>query len=677
MLSREAQIKISNILISLSETERDVEISRQVLTENKDYNSYQIFCYLDSDKKNNINELDIFNYLKRKNISLTEIEAKLVILYYDQDIDKVLNFNEFLNLIESKSSPKKENKKIEGELCFSIDYELTKLLEKEIIYARRILNLFEDIKGFSDLNIHDIFHIIKGNDKNNCILQKNIINFLNKNFASFIDQDIDLVFKRIDLNKDNIIDLCEFHLFFGFPNCGYNCPFNGCKNCGIKCCPSCKIDGPCPIHKLRNKNNNNNFKKENDMKKKVYMTNYTNPQNKNNNINNSSKIAYNENIINSNEYCSNRVNNVFNKGKPKISQNIELKLSPEIENVPNKLCLSNIYNINNNISQSNNCNNSDINNDNKIYKNDSYYLNNSKYNNINTFGKNYLKNNNNLTSKYYDYINNSQNNFNNIPLNNNIKYKENNENINIINSFEKKRNDNKDKNKNKNEYEEGQFIDYLREAMLQESKIEQIKIQLSLRSDFNCEKIFRLFQLEGIGFLSKNDLILGFHKFDIYPNDLDINLLLKRYDLKKQGIINYTNFFELIVPFSKYHRIMIEKRNINSEKENILTKNNELSLETINRIKKLFVEIFNGEFILNRMKETFTNLKIKFSDIFKLMDPKGEGYFGEKELYNFLQKNGIFTSNNDCDLLFLRLDKLRNGKIDFKEMCEEIEGIYQ
>ncbi len=40
MLSREAQIKISNILISLSETERDVEISRQVLTENKDYNSY-------------------------------------------------------------------------------------------------------------------------------------------------------------------------------------------------------------------------------------------------------------------------------------------------------------------------------------------------------------------------------------------------------------------------------------------------------------------------------------------------------------------------------------------------------------------------------------------------------------------------------------------------------------
>ena len=51
MLSRETQMKISDILISLAEVERDVEVTRQVITENREYNAFQIFSYIDSDKK--------------------------------------------------------------------------------------------------------------------------------------------------------------------------------------------------------------------------------------------------------------------------------------------------------------------------------------------------------------------------------------------------------------------------------------------------------------------------------------------------------------------------------------------------------------------------------------------------------------------------------------------------
>ena len=42
-----------------------------------------------------------------------------------------------------------------------------------------------------------------------------------------------------------------------------------------------------------------------------------------------------------------------------------------------------------------------------------------------------------------------------------------------------------------------------------------------------------------------------------------------------------------------------------------------------------------------------------------------------------MQKNGIFNNSNDCDLIFLRLNKLRNGKIDFQEMLDEIEPVYE
>ena len=700
MLSREVQSKISDIFISIAEAERDIEITRQVLTENKDYNSYQIFCYLDSDKKNYVEELDIMNYLKSKSIFLTEIEVKLVILYYNKNLDTYLNYDEFINMIESKSSLKKEQKELTGPLSFSIDYALTKLLEKEIIHAREILKLLADARGFSDFDIHNIFHFIKFNNMN-FIIPQNLIKFLNKNYASFIDQDIDLIFKRIDFNKDNAIDLCEFHIFFGFPNCGYNCPFERCKNCGIECCQTCRIDGPCYVHKYVNK------KDENYIQKRVYRTYYTQFQNieKNKEINSQNKNTCDNFMMNSNGFSS-QSENQYNNSIQKISPNLTIKLSPKREYAPFEVCLNSHFysdNINVDINKENNNNiqnfNSNSYTNNYYYKNN--YMNNTK-NIADTLQQNFESKKENTTKHFNDNISNSEPNMNknnnekysnsepNININNKEKYNnnaeiiENNTDINtktskkIINSYEilkNSQNENKNRIKNKNEYEENQFIDYLREAMLHESKIEQLKINLSLRSDFNWEEVFRIFELEGRGFLSKEDLIKGFNKFGIYPKDLDISLLLKRYDLKKEGFISYPDFFDLIVPFSKYHRIMVDKRKINGE--NNLFNPNEFSRETLDCMRNVFVSIFNGEFILNKMRESFTSLKMKFNDIFKLMDLAGNGFLGEKELAIFLQNIGIFKNSNDCDLIFLRLNKKRNGKIDFQEMCDEIEAEYE
>ena len=145
--------------------------------------------------------------------------------------------------------------------------------------------------------------------------------------------------------------------------------------------------------------------------------------------------------------------------------------------------------------------------------------------------------------------------------------------------------------------------------------------------------------------------------------------------MKNEGFISYPNFFDLIVPFSKYHRIMVDKRKIKDE--NISSNLNKFSQETLNCIRYLFVAIFNGEFILNKVKESFSSLKIKLNDIFELLDPLKRGFVGEKELAIFLQKNKIFNTSNDSDLLFLRLNKLKNGKIDFKEIYNEFEPIYE
>ena len=630
MLSRNIQERICEIFMTLVELERNVEITRQVLTENKDYNSYQIFCYLDTNKKNKINILDISNFLKEKNIFSTETEIKLLILFYDNNLDTNLNYEEFINLIESKSSQKKDYKENNEPINFAIEYSLTKLLEKEIIYARKILSLFEDIKGFNDVNIHNIFHLIK-EEKNNCIIPQDFIKLFNKNYISFIDNDIELIFNRLDKKKDNLIDLCEFHLFFGFPNCENNCPFLKCDFCSLVPCNNCNLNEPCSLHKKPNLRNEDN-KNVND---RTYKTYYTQFHNKNDLIEEKDEQ--------------------FNNGYQKISDNLILKLSPKREYAPYEICFETYNSLN-------------INDENEDYKNN---LNNNEIfnnENINTINQNFQQNmlvEEDLSSKK------------------NIVNKQ----IIINNKEEKKDNKNKMDFKpnisekilkekyilNKNEYEEKQFIDYLRKAMALEYKLENLKIELSLRCDFNWEEIFRIFELEGRGFLSREDLVLGFNKFDLYPNDLDISLLLKRYDLKNEGFITYPDFFEMIAPFSKYHRLMIENRRKISEIKELTP--DELSSETKQYIKNLFSEIFQGEFALNKEKEKFTSLKDNFREIFKLIDNSGKGFIGEKEFVIYIQNNEIFNKSNECDLLFLRFNKLRNGKIEFQEMVHEMEPI--
>ena len=441
----------------------------------------------------------------------------------------------------------------------------------------------------------------------------------------------------------------------------------------------------------------------------MYRTYYTQFQNKEKGkeINSPNQNTCDNFMMNSNGFSSGSENQ-YNNAIQKITPNLTIKLSPKREYAPFEVCLnSNFYSdsINADINKENNNNIQNINSN--SYTNNYYYKNNYMNNTKNiadTLQQNFESKKESITKQFNDNISNNETNINmnnkekysnsepNIIINNKEKEKKNNEddeiienntdintktNKKIINSYEilkNNQNDNKNRIKNKNEYEENQFIDYLREAMLHESKIEQLKINLSLRSDFNWEEVFRIFELEGRGFLSKEDLIIGFNKFGIYPKDSDISLLLKRYDLKKEGFISYPDFFDLIVPFSKYHRIMVDKRKINGE--NNMFNPNEFSRETLDCMRNVFVSIFNGEFILNKMRESFTSLKMKFNDIFQLMIPTENGFLGEKELAIFLQKIGIFKNSNDCDLIFLRLNKKRNGKIDFQEMCDEIEAEY-
>jgi hypothetical protein len=64
MLSIETEARVAKLFLNLAEGEKSVEINRQVLGDQLDFDPYQAFKRLDSQGKSSIDEFDIVDFLK-------------------------------------------------------------------------------------------------------------------------------------------------------------------------------------------------------------------------------------------------------------------------------------------------------------------------------------------------------------------------------------------------------------------------------------------------------------------------------------------------------------------------------------------------------------------------------------------------------------------------------------
>ena len=810
MVTDETEAKLSKIFIYLANWERNTEAARQLLYENENFNPFQLFQILDVENKNFITLTNILNFLNSRGIEVNELEVQLLILFYNFNYDGVLSMNEFFNLIKCEKSTNPygiKYKSSKDPISFNIINSFTKVLEKEIQLARKIIDLLNEIQNQQNFNIHELYHKVK---VCHCIDEEGIKNFLDKTFQSFLDDDIKAILKRLDINKDGVVDLCEFHALLGFPKCRMCCPCVACRCCGLCYCNKCFSDYKCKYHnkthktynspsrnnrninndddignnyiknnqkksvnyemnsnpknnfnnsyminkenvninanneyndKLNNSysynvasnsnNNNNNYNynninnNNNDLNNKYnfnynYDSNdiinnknninnrkYNNEMNSNfNNNNNNSSYAYNQNNpndIDNNEEEFNNNNNKFNKltynrdNNNDISQRFSMKPKQILDNNYNPQNNSMNQNENDNYNRFINKNNYSFNNSNNRRSRGNVYSINYNSNNNDNDNNNFetkkvsktisirsspkrKKNQNTLFQTPKDNYNNYNNNFNdqmnqnNDDINCNELNQDNKYNNNSNNDNNNTNNINNSKPYNQDEYEENQFNEFIRQMMVAESEIERIKVNLALRPDFNCEDCFRIFEVDGKEKLENEDIKIGLKLLGVFYTDFEIKLFFKRFDLQKRGYINYSDFFDIFVPFQKEYRRMIEERKPNSccpcRCPDIF------SPETRALMKNLLDLILKQENNLNFSRRGFTTLNLKLKNIFGNIDTSKNGYFSNKDLETYLKNNNIYNDDLDKDLLFIRLDKNRNGKIDYQEVYDETHPLY-
>ena len=215
-----------------------------------------------------------------------------------------------------------------------------------------------------------------------------------------------------------------------------------------------------------------------------------------------------------------------------------------------------------------------------------------------------------------------------------------------------------------------QFVDFLGFLMEIESKIEDMKIDLAQFPDFNFEDIFRIFEVDGKGYIEPEDLKQGLRLLGLNPSTFDIKLLMKRFDLNHQNLLSYTDFFDMVVSFEKKTRNNVQIRPPNyccpCKSPDIF------ECDTLIAIKNLFQFIIECEREINSRRAGFDSLRSKYSEVVKFLDYSKRGVINRSDLKLYLTQFNKFTTSKECDLLFIRLDRMRRGEVGINEIENEL-----
>ena len=593
MLSPHIENLVIKLLITISNKEKEVEINRQLLGKNIDFDVFQLYCFLDKEKKNYITSLDLMEFLHKNGVYPNQLEMEFIILFYDKNADNVLSYTEFLNMILSENNLclRKICEERIGSLSYEnnipndIGYLFISLLEKEIELIRIVNRIINEIKGQCDFNFHEIYHLLIGCQS--YINKDTLRTFLLNHDITFSEDDLDNIMKRLDFNEDHIINFFEFHKFFCFADSNCRCTLN-IKNCCLcnpnlipnnnsniiikEISPSLSIRGP-PV-----KGCDNNYISSNNCNDCIQFNNqyYNNIDDKNND-------SYKENSFN-------------------ISENLLLRKRPE-----------------------------------RHFKN--------KKNN--TINENNLEYNNNIDFLAPNQYSNNEN-YCHICHNSPCKC--------IEISLRKA---------------ENEFLIYLRECIKLENKIEKAKIDLSLRSDFNVEDAFKIFERENRKYITDADLIYGLNTLEVYPSEKDILLIKRRINPKKTENIIFSDFSDFILPFEKDYRNMIEKRVCSNY--TVYNYSNVFFLTTRNYFSNFFNVIIECENKIDNLRNLLCDVRSYIEILFHNIDQNNLGFINDFDLNCYLKSKGIFVNDIENCLLFKRIDKNKDGKLECWELNEEFQ----
>ena len=220
--------------------------------------------------------------------------------------------------------------------------------------------------------------------------------------------------------------------------------------------------------------------------------------------------------------------------------------------------------------------------------------------------------------------------------------------------------------------EEDELALSLKELIDLDKEIERAKQALALRQDFTLYDGFRVFDYDNNGNANINDIVEAFETFGVHLTSEEANLFLIRYDLDKDGTLDFKEIWEAFTP--KEQKTAQSLKNRSTKYPNgYYTRMDEFSTftqEWFVKVLKLHIEVeLRAEAVRQNHKY---GLNYRYEDAFTTINNLGGDFITRDKFASFFKRFGFYATDLELDILVSRFDKNYDGKVSYQEFYEEL-----
>ena len=209
------------------------------------------------------------------------------------------------------------------------------------------------------------------------------------------------------------------------------------------------------------------------------------------------------------------------------------------------------------------------------------------------------------------------------------------------------------------------FLDFIE----QDNKLENIKESLSKCQDASLQKIFELFNINKKNIICSSDIyeVLNSLSKNNNFNSNEIKYIFKKYNKSIEAGFNYDEFSNIILPRNISAKLRLEnkKSDLNEELEN----------DTTDEILELFETLIEGEKsseeIRSKISMAADNI---FYDLFGEIKKENKPGIQKDDIDKFMKRNGYDIKDYEIEIIMEKMDKNKDGIIDYEEFISEVQS---
>ena len=221
-------------------------------------------------------------------------------------------------------------------------------------------------------------------------------------------------------------------------------------------------------------------------------------------------------------------------------------------------------------------------------------------------------------------------------------------------------------------YQEDELIHSLKEVCNLEQEIETAKINLAHKPDFNLVDAFQVFDQPRYGQVDVHQLQAGLNAIGVYPTFDECDLLITRYDKSGDRRLSIAEFEQMFLAKDAYYGQMVARRPSNFvprvvRRDDVFLPNTAFEFQSMWRTH---IRCENAAECLRQRLASKPGFNAY--EAFNSLDLNCDGSISTIELRRMIESRGYFVGQKELEQVVDKMDRNRNGRVDFGEFAEEV-----